>query len=245
MATDPSPPQASPPLTPEQLADRITFSYVVVPGRSTAEALQIKASIQRHIEAIVEADRARRTPPPPALPVDEDALTQARAVELLGADPRQIAAGFGKTPPSTDGARPSPSPGMYNNVPQCTLRVTPPPPALPDVRERVEQIIAGYMSEHWTPMRLENEITAALQAQASEGHAVARPLADWHEDIGPVLWWHFEGGEVHEPPYAGTPLDDEWAEIAAGHHTDDREGYYTHWTPIAVPALPLPGQGET
>lgn len=50
---------------------------------------------------------------------------------------------------------------------------------------------------------------------------VARPLAEWHEDMGPVLWWQFP---VREPPFAGTPLDHDWV-----------EGYHTHWTPIIVP----------
>lgn len=48
----------------------------------------------------------------------------------------------------------------------------------------------------------------------------ARPLEDWEEDDGPVLWWNFP---VVEPPYVGTPID------------DDFPGYVTHWTKIAVP----------
>lgn len=51
----------------------------------------------------------------------------------------------------------------------------------------------------------------------------ARPLADWHEDDGPVLWWRFP---VDEPPYSGTPLDQDWP------------GYHTHWTKIDVPEKP-------
>ena len=47
-----------------------------------------------------------------------------------------------------------------------------------------------------------------------------RPLDEWHEDIGTVLWWHLP---VEEPPYVGTPLDDDWT------------GYHTHWTPILTP----------
>ncbi len=38
-----------------------------------------------------------------------------------------------------------------------------------------------------------------------------RPLAEWHEDYGSVLWWYLDNGhDVDEPPYAGTPLDDLW-----------------------------------
>lgn len=52
---------------------------------------------------------------------------------------------------------------------------------------------------------------------------VARPIAEWHEDHGPALWWQFP---VDEPPYSGSPLDDDWP------------GYHTHWTPIVCPDDP-------
>ncbi len=52
---------------------------------------------------------------------------------------------------------------------------------------------------------------------------VARPIAEWHEDHGPALWWQFP---VDEPPYSGSPLDDDWP------------GYHTHWTPIVCPVDP-------
>lgn len=54
----------------------------------------------------------------------------------------------------------------------------------------------------------------------------ARPLAEWHEDDGPVLWWKLP---VDEPPWVGTPLDDDWP-MPGG-------PYYTHWTPL--PMLPV------
>ena len=49
---------------------------------------------------------------------------------------------------------------------------------------------------------------------------VAKPFASWGEDDGPVLWWKFP---VEEPPYVGSPLDDDFPE------------YVTHWTVIEVP----------
>lgn len=52
------------------------------------------------------------------------------------------------------------------------------------------------------------------------GRPIARPLADWSEDDGHVLWWRLP---VTEPPYAGSPLDSDWP------------GYHTHWTPIEEP----------
>jgi hypothetical protein len=45
-------------------------------------------------------------------------------------------------------------------------------------------------------------------------------LADWHEDIGPALWWVLP---LREPPWVGTPLDSDWPD------------YHTHWTPLIVP----------
>lgn len=51
---------------------------------------------------------------------------------------------------------------------------------------------------------------------------VAHPMAGYHEDHGAVLWWRFP---VEEPPYVGTPLDDDWP-------GDDM---FTHWTPIVCP----------
>lgn len=48
----------------------------------------------------------------------------------------------------------------------------------------------------------------------------ARPLSEWREDDGAVLWWT---SPVNEPPWAGSPIDTDWP------------GYHTHWTPIDVP----------
>lgn len=43
---------------------------------------------------------------------------------------------------------------------------------------------------------------------------------EWEEEDGNVLWWLLP---VREPPYVGTPLDDDFPE------------YVTHWTPIPLP----------
>lgn len=51
----------------------------------------------------------------------------------------------------------------------------------------------------------------------------ARPLGEWHEDMGGVLWWAFP---VNEPPWCGQPTDDDWPH------------YHTHWTPLVVPDAP-------
>ena len=66
-----------------------------------------------------------------------------------------------------------------------------------------------------------------------------RPRDEWHEDTGPVLWWHFP---IVEPPFCGTPLDTDWPiDYAAGDDGDPVEvDYCTHWTLIPVPVKPWP-----
>ena len=59
--------------------------------------------------------------------------------------------------------------------------------------------------------------------KAGQAAKVARPLDEWHEDIGAVLWWRFP---VDEAPWCGTPNSDEWPH------------YHTHWTPLVVPDAP-------
>jgi hypothetical protein len=70
----------------------------------------------------------------------------------------------------------------------------------------------------------------------------ARPLADWHEEDGDVLWWKFP---VSEPPYFGSPLDlgqtvevHTQAGMASRIMVGGWPGYHTHWTPITVPMAP-------
>lgn len=58
---------------------------------------------------------------------------------------------------------------------------------------------------------------------------IARSAEEYHEDYGPVLWWHFP---IEEPPEVGHP------------DSYDRYGtpviseYHTHWTPIPIPNEP-------
>ncbi|WP_317386575.1 hypothetical protein [Tritonibacter scottomollicae] len=79
---------------------------------------------------------------------------------------------------------------------------------------------------------------------------VPRPLNEWHEDHGDVVWWCWGwDGErwLDETPYVGSPLDTgQTVEV----HTDREKGeapaarifvggwpgYHTHWTPL--PAQP-------
>ena len=81
---------------------------------------------------------------------------------------------------------------------------------------------------------------------APEDYTTPRPLDDWHEGMGDVLWWRFP---ITEPPYVGSPLDLGYeveivATIATGHqhanrfYVDGWPGYHTHWTPIPKPRTP-------
>jgi hypothetical protein len=67
----------------------------------------------------------------------------------------------------------------------------------------------------------------------------ARPLSEWTEETGDVLWWAFP---IQEPPYVGSPLDlgreIVITLIVMGKQTTITRdiggwpGYHTHWTPL-------------
>lgn len=72
-----------------------------------------------------------------------------------------------------------------------------------------------------------------------------RPLAEWTEDDGDVLWWRFP---ITEAPYVGSPLDEGRScqiqlRLIGEKHTHHVSiggwpGYHTHWTPIPMPHPP-------
>ena len=73
-----------------------------------------------------------------------------------------------------------------------------------------------------------------------------RPIEEYHEDMGDVLWWTFP---INEPPYVGSPLDlgqTIEVEIRDLSHTNvfrrnvgGWPGYHTHFTPIPIPEEPI------
>lgn len=77
--------------------------------------------------------------------------------------------------------------------------------------------------------------------------AFPRPLDEWNEDYGDVVWWTLaENGQwLGEPAYIGSPLDLGRTILAT---VDNQEmtctvggwpGYHTHWTPHPdFPPLP-------
>lgn len=85
---------------------------------------------------------------------------------------------------------------------------------------------------------------------------LARPIAEYHEDMGPVLWWKFP---IEEAPYVGSPNDCGrtigvsvsvgtavgWPVAREGENAQMTHydiggwpGYHTHFTPIPVPKVP-------
>lgn len=101
-----------------------------------------------------------------------------------------------------------------------------------------EAVIALLTSlEDNTPNELSEEIrikellrTLYPDTPAPTPKITARPIEEWHEDMGCVIWWEFP---ISEPPHCGTPLDMDWP------------GYHTHWTTIVIPAAPAPKEGDT
>lgn len=74
---------------------------------------------------------------------------------------------------------------------------------------------------------------------------IARPLEEWSEEHGDVLWWRFP---ITEAPYVGSPNDlGQPVQIRAATFRNSAElrinvggwpGYHTHWTPIPMPKEP-------
>jgi hypothetical protein len=83
----------------------------------------------------------------------------------------------------------------------------------------------------------------------------ARPIDEYHDDMGPVLWWKFP---ITEEPYVGSPGDTGYvveAETVLSSFTQIRKnvqrimvggwpGYHTHWTPIVIPSEPQAKTGH-
>ena len=73
------------------------------------------------------------------------------------------------------------------------------------------------------PDCLVEAVAESLLAHGVTVQQSARPLEEWGEDYGDVLWWKFP---IEESPYVGSPLDANWP------------AYHTHWTPIVCPEPP-------
>lgn len=83
----------------------------------------------------------------------------------------------------------------------------------------------------------------ALLAATQPTPETARPLEEWNEDTGDVLWWKFP---VTEAPYVGSPVClgqtveiHAYTGVVARGMVGGWPGYHTHFTPLpSVPAAP-------
>lgn len=103
----------------------------------------------------------------------------------------------------------------HRNVPASTPE---PPAVLPEgfnaiTDERLAQHLEVTCSTTLRSALTELQIRRAAQPPAPEH---ARPLSEWSEAQGPVVWW---APPVREPSYIGQPGDSDWP------------GYHTYWTP--------------
>ena len=79
-----------------------------------------------------------------------------------------------------------------------------------------------------------------------------RPIDEYHEDMGNVLWWKFP---IEEPPYVGSPLscghtvyvsmESEFGEgVSNCMQVGGWPGYHTHFQEIEIPDAPAGKQNE-
>ena len=100
-----------------------------------------------------------------------------------------------------------------------------------DVREKLVELLKSDLPNfrnnvaYWGEKPI-YEFADCLLANGVTVQEPVRPLEEWWEAYGDVLWWKFP---IEEPPYVGSPLDENWP------------GYHTHWTPIP---LSEPPKGE-
>jgi hypothetical protein len=80
-------------------------------------------------------------------------------------------------------------------------------------------LLYRYATDPALHARIDVLIPELAEIAGPPAQSTARPLLEWHEDRGDVLWWRFP---VEEPPYVGSPLDTDWP------------GYHTHWTPLPL-----------
>ena len=94
-----------------------------------------------------------------------------------------------------------------------------------DVREKLVELVKRAIID-WKHGDVSEWIADHLISNGVTVQEGARPIEEWNEYFGDVLWWKFP---VEEPPYVGSPLDERWP------------GYHTHWTFISIPKPPKGG----
>jgi hypothetical protein len=80
-----------------------------------------------------------------------------------------------------------------------------------------------------TPEQMINDLYSIIERQ----HTL-RPAAQWHDDVGTVLWWHLP---IQEPPYvgagAGMNESDRYGEATSCRRLQE-DGWLTHWSPLPI-----------
>lgn len=99
-------------------------------------------------------------------------------------------------------------------------RASQPPSALRDALDAIASPSRPEDYGWWTQVA-RRALGIATARETAQPPLLARPLNEWHEDMGDVVWWKFP---VDEPAWIGSPLASDWP------------GYHTHWTPH--PAVP-------
>lgn len=94
------------------------------------------------------------------------------------------------------------------------------------------------------------EARAREAERAVKAMTTLRPASEYHEDMGPVLWWKLP---ITEPPYVGSPNDlgyeavgtldmsaSDGTKITATARGDigGWPGYHTHFSPLPMVSLP-------
>lgn len=92
-----------------------------------------------------------------------------------------------------------------------------------DTKEKLVELLDRFVYDDWYD---NNDIAEKLISNGVTVQEGSRPIEEWNEDFGDVLWWKFP---IEESPYVGSPLDEKWP------------GYHTHWTFIPLPQ-PLKGE---
>ena len=95
----------------------------------------------------------------------------------------------------------------------------------------VQGVNAGMMSEKYTTLGVYSGTqtisgVGMMEFLTGEGNLnvpdddqeVFRPVDEWHEDIGTVIFFKLHAGE---PPCITDPLSSDWV-----------DGYFTHWIPL-------------
>jgi len=122
----------------------------------------------------------------------------------------------------------------------------------PDGGIRFERTGHGFGGQTFVREVTGTNLLTATQATEMVQHMLApfemtaapRPLEEWSEEHGNVLWWAWNGEEwFGEPPYVGSPLDlGRTYEGSLGGQglgpitLGGWPGYHTHWTPL--PPMP-------